>query len=87
MNWLENWLPEHKCGLHIFHNPHKDYYETVEEYFIDYSSKFISPEERELSIQTDELWEIRWYPDTPVGFCYVHAASLMALKEYFENER
>ncbi len=82
-----NWLPEHKCGLYISHNPHKYYYETVEQYFKDYSSDFISTEQQKLSIQTDELWEIRWYPDTPVGSYRVHAASLNALKEYFENER
>lgn len=82
-----NWLPEHKCGLYISHNPHKDYYETVEEYFKNYSSEFISTEQQKVSIQTDELWEIQWYPDTPVGFYCVHAASLTALKEYFENER
>lgn len=34
----------------------------------------------------NEVLEIYYHPDTPVGSCSVVASSLNALKEYFKNE-
>jgi hypothetical protein len=31
------------------------------------------------AIATDELWTMQWYPETPVGFCVLHASTLAAL--------
>jgi hypothetical protein len=73
-------LPKHKAGLFLTHNEHKDYYETVEQYMesafgID-KKDFISPEDYQKCIDTDELWELQWYPNTPVGFYVVYGSTL-----------
>jgi hypothetical protein len=73
-----NWLPEHKCGLYLSHNDHRDYYETVEEYYN--REQFISDEEWGKSVATDSVWTLQWYPDTPVGFYIVSASTLEAIE-------
>lgn len=70
-------FPRHKCGLHLTHNNHKDYYETVEQYFTNpwMEDTTVSPEEMERMVETDEIWELQWYPDTPIGSYKVIAAT------------
>ena len=59
-------FPEHKCGLHITHNQHKDYYETVEQYFENPWMKDFE-DEKKRCIEEDSIWELQWYPNTPIG--------------------
>ena len=59
-------FPEHKCGLYLSHNAHRDVYESVDTFC--HEQYFISPEDRQKCIDTDECWELQWYPDTPIGF-------------------
>lgn len=84
-------LPAHKASCHITHNDHRSSYQTVRQWieqgcFVD-REDFISPEELERAIETDELWTVQWYPDTPVGFSIAHASSLEALSAYFQDLR
>lgn len=64
-------LPSHKAGLYLTHNQHKDYYEKIEDHLQEYpgfdDDNFVSAEDRQKCIDTDELWELQWYPETPVG--------------------
>lgn len=79
MSQLElSMFPKHKCGLHLTHNQHKDYYETVEKYFENpWMENWNIPEdEKKKMIETDEIWELQWYPDTPVGFYKVMGSTL-----------
>lgn len=71
-------FPKHTCSLTLTHNQHKSYYETVEKYFENPWLKDIgiSPEDRQEMIAKDEIWELQWYPDTPVGFYCVVAPTL-----------
>jgi len=73
-------LPAHKASLSITHNQHKDYYQSVEQLISDpdgYYREDRFPEgELAKCIATDEIWTVHWYPDTPVGFCVVHASTL-----------
>jgi hypothetical protein len=70
-------FPKHKCGLHLTHNAHKDYYEPIAEYVQhDYADCFKDEEEKKRAVDTDEIWEIQWYPNTPVGFNKVAAPTL-----------
>jgi hypothetical protein len=42
-----------------------------------YRAEFsISPEDMQKCIDTDDVWELQWYPDTPIGFHKVHGSSL-----------
>ncbi len=74
-------LPKHKASLTISHNSHKDYYMTVADLLkenhpsIDVEN-FVNEEDMQKCIDTDELWEIQWYPNTPVGFYIVCGSTL-----------
>lgn len=74
-------LPEHKAGLTLTHNDHKSVYETVEEFIAGefYDDAFESAEARQRAIDTDQLWTLQWYPNTPVGFINVAAPTLEEL--------
>ncbi len=77
-------LPAHKASLTITHNPQRDNYETVEkhlEYHGDRLHDFATEEQRQRCIDTDSLWSIHWYPDTPIGFCDVAAPTLLEALE------
>jgi hypothetical protein len=77
---IERMLPAHEAGLHLTHNEHRGVYEPVAEYLRDYTDDdFIAPGERERCIASDSVWEIQWYPNTPVGFNRRVAASLADL--------
>lgn len=80
-----NWLPEHKCGLHLTHNAHKDVYESIEEFYD--ATDFISPEEYIKAIDDNSVWVLHWYPETPVGFNLLAASSLDAIQAEIERTR
>lgn len=74
-------FPRHEGALHLSHNDHKNNYETVEQAIRTDSHGYeddcwISPEERQRAIDTNECWTLQWYPDTPVG-CHVLSASTL----------
>ena len=73
-----DWLPKHECGLYLEHNAHKDVYETVEEYYK--REYFISEDEYQKAIATDNVWNLHWYPETPIGFHCIAASSLEAIQ-------
>lgn len=78
----EELLPAHKCSLQIVHNQHRNYYELINDYISWLpSGSWKSDEARNRSISTDEIWELQWYPDTPVGFKLVLAPTLKELLE------
>lgn len=71
-------LPEH-IGLRIEHNPHRLDYEAIERWMEACerdSTADITAEDRAEILLTGEVWVIRWYPHTPVGWCAVAAATL-----------
>lgn len=77
-------FPPHKASLHLTHNQHLAYYLTVEASIADRDHGYaddcwISPEQRQKAIDTNECWTIQWYPETPVGFCILSAADLEPL--------
>ncbi len=75
-------LPPHAGELLITHNAHKSNYETVEqhlEWMKADAENFVSPQSYKNAIATNELWECQWYPDTPVGFHKIYAATLPEL--------
>ena len=73
-----DWLPEHKCGLHLSHNEHRDVYETIEQFYD--SEDFISPEEWHEALAKDSVWVLHWYPETPIGFIRIAASTLDAIE-------
>jgi len=80
-------LPKHKCGLYLTHNKHKDFYKTAEEEIIDQQAvDWESEEAKQKAIDTNEIWELQWYPDTPIGSYCIAAPTLEELLKFAENE-
>lgn len=82
-------FPEHKCGLFLTHNEHKDYYEPLAKMADDRKwsdENWVSPEQKAKAFETDEYWELQWYPDTPVGCYIIRAADLDAMQEWLDRE-
>ena len=73
-----NWLPEHKCGLYLSHNEHKDVYESIQDFYD--AKDFVSLEEYIKAIDENSVWKLHWYPDTPIGFYIICASSLEAIE-------
>jgi hypothetical protein len=86
---LINW-PKHKCSLYLTHNDHLCGYETVQDYIdqerYDYKD-WISEEQKQKAIKTNDCWTLHWYPDTPVGFYTMAAADLDKLLEYCSDSK
>ena len=77
-------FPKHEASLHLTHNDHKAVYETVEDSVgfgrHGYEPEcWVSPEQMQKAIETNDCWTLQWYPHTPVGFCLLSAADLDVL--------
>ncbi len=79
-------MPKH-MSLHITHNQHKDYYEPIDRYLADRHIKpgYVLPEDVEEIIKQDSIWEVQWYPITPISFYYVAAATLERCLEIIDS--
>lgn len=47
---------------------------------------WVSDDEREKGIATNSMWQLQWYPDTPIGSYTIAASSLTALVRHMANE-
>ena len=81
-------VPPHKAGFTLHHNDHYANYWTAEEAITDgqggwYSDddNWVSLEEKAKACATNEIWTAQWYPETPIGFCLLHASTLEALNK------
>lgn len=78
-------IPKH-LSLTITHNDHKTVYESVKD-FLHSTHKpyhwigFKDEAAYDKACATDELWEMTWFPDTPVGSRTVYAPTLEELLE------
>jgi len=79
-----DWLPKHRCGLHLSHNEHRDVYETIEEFYDP--EDFISTEEWGKAVAEDSVWVLHWYPNTPIGFIRIAASTLEAIKSKLKEK-
>jgi hypothetical protein len=72
-------------------NPHRTSYATVKdeierltsegETFFD-DEDFINEDDKQRCIDTDTLYVLQWYPETPIGFTTYAASSLEVLEEF-----
>lgn len=78
-------FPRHECSLSLTHNQHKDYYETAEQYLSHWQDNngptFSDEEDRARCISENELWELQWYPDTPIGSYHIAGSTLAKVLE------
>lgn len=78
----EEQLPKHEASLHITHNQHKAYYMPIADYIAEEKiddDEWSTPDSKERCIAGDTIWEIQWYPNTPVGFNKMYGATLEEL--------
>lgn len=71
-------FPTH-ITMTVTHNDYKCYYLTVEQYLNDPQNRDltdVTDADRAEMLRTGEVWEVHWYPRTPVGFNWVAAATL-----------
>lgn len=86
-------FPEHKCSLTLQHNPGRDYYMTARAWWREEEERnpddplysWESDEAREAALDTDEVWTLHWYPNTPIGFFSIAAPTLEKLLAYAEK--
>lgn len=72
-------FPPHKCGLYLTHNQHKDYHEPLERYLVDQGfdeDSWATEYSKAAALAADELWDLQWYPNTPIGFYRIIGATL-----------
>jgi len=79
-------FPKH-LNLTIEHNPQKLYYQTVEQYIDDAlvcanTLYWVPGKSRDIACETNEMWVVQWYPDTPIGFHMVYGHTLEAVLEH-----
>lgn len=85
MNYM---FPQHKCGLMIQHNEHKSFYMTAKEQIDQWGENGPAWESEELkqkSVETDEVWMMQWYPQTPVGFYQIAAPTIEDLLRFAKS--
>ena len=82
---MENSFPKHDCSLCLEHNPHKNYYETVDAYVASTKVSWKDDDARNKAVQTNELWTLQWYPRTPVVFMSIAAPSLEELLAFAQE--
>lgn len=76
--WLATFKPNQ---LHLTRNDYASNYCTAKQWIEDYSAtqdwfKDESPEQIKAMIDTDTIWTLQIYPDTPVGFYKWNRATL-----------
>lgn len=74
--------PKHDAEMIVSHNEHKSNYETIEEWELSRNLRpddWASPQQRLQAIQSNSLWTIQWYPNTPIGFNIMCGADLQAV--------
>lgn len=77
-------FPKHKAGLYLSHNSHLSNYLTVKD-AVEHKDHgydpddWVSPDQMQKAIESNDCWTLQWYPNTPVGFCLLSGADLDAL--------
>jgi len=86
MSNIADIFPEHACSLQLTHNDHLDVYETAETWLVhanrDELYDWKNEEQKQRAIETNEIWTLHWYPNTPIGFNSVAAPTLQELLDY-----
>ncbi len=84
---LAEMFPPHKCGLYLEHNDCRNVYEDVATWVISDSERacpyaWKDANQKQRAINTNEVWTLQWYPETPIGFHAIAAPTLPELLEF-----
>lgn len=78
--------PKH-IQMFITHNEHHTNYETVKQYLDRAEHIDISEKDKKKCIRLGEIWEVQWYPNTPISFYCVGSFSLEKCIEIIQNNK
>ena len=74
---IEELVGRCKASVHLDVNQHKAYYQKLDEYLNEHERKNdIDPKELEAMLAADTMYELQFYPSTPVGFYVVYGLTL-----------
>lgn len=79
MTKLEKLLARCKCGVFLSVNEHRDYYQSVEERIEELREdgrQDFSDEDAKAMIDSGNIVQLHFYPDTPIGSYRIHRATL-----------
>jgi len=85
---IEFKFPHHKCGLQLEHNECRNYYQTVAQYLKEIDDREMngpdwkSEQHKQRAIDTNEIWTLHWYPETPISFYHIAAPTFQELLEF-----
>lgn len=83
-------FPDHACSLELQHNEFKSDYSTAEKWILHCDEigedgavpDWESSEHKKRAIDINEVWTLRWYPNTPIGFNYIAAPTFDELIKF-----
>lgn len=80
----ESDFPAHKAGMTLDHNDHHSSYMSAADRIKDLGDwcDWESEEAKQRAIDTDSIWTLQWYPQTPIGFLAVAAPTLAEVMAY-----
>lgn len=78
-------FPRHKGELALTHNQHKSMYQPIADYIANLDIEWANVEQRGKAIENDSIWEIQWYPDTPIGSISYAACDLDVLLAHVKD--
>jgi hypothetical protein len=79
---LRSLLKGEHTSITINFNDHKGSYVKTAEAVIDGTydyADWVSDDEKRKAVETDSVWTLQWYPETPIGFYCLAASSLDAV--------
>lgn len=76
---MEELIKKCKCSVSLEVNKYRDFYQTVQDYLNEKNERGgieIEEELGERMIKEQSVYELQFYPDTPIGFYVVYGTSL-----------
>lgn len=73
-------------GFSFTCNDHKLCYAEIREYVKEKDDNFFSEEDKKACIDSNKIYELRWYPDSPIGSYCICAPSPERILEILKQE-
>lgn len=85
-DFLLSLLKGEHSSIYISYNDHSVNYETARDcYDYEENGTWVSQEDKQRALDTNSVWNIQWYPDTPIGSYSVYGSSLTSVLNYIKD--
>ncbi len=82
--YFKNILPNPCMSFTFQYNPHKDSYQTVENY-LNFTEDFVSSEEKDFSIKNNELWMFSWCEESPTSHKNIYSGKIEGIFSFLSK--